>query len=134
MHKLKPAIAILAMLIAGCGSLFGMVQMEKFERAARVYRKAIRWSDFEAACSFLKVEWSENKSPDFNKLKQVKVASYEVKEIVPLKDKRQVRQIVEITYYKINDNVLKTLREDQLWEYDQEEKSWYIQSGLPDFK
>ena len=125
---------MLAILAAGCGGLFGMVQMEKFEWTSRAYRKAIRWSDFEAASAFIKVEGSENKSPDFNKLKRVKVASYEVKEIVPLKDKRQVHQIVEITYYKTNDNVLRTIREDQLWEYDQEEKSWFIQSGLPDFK
>jgi hypothetical protein len=109
--------------------------MEKFEWTSRDYRKAIRWSDFETANSFTKVEGSENKSPDFNKLKLIKVASYELKEMVILKkDKTQVRQIVEITYYKVDDNLLRTLRDVQLWEYDGERKSWYIQSGLPDFK
>jgi len=28
----------------------------------------------------------------------------------------------------------KTLIDDQMWEYDDTEKAWYLRSGLPDFR
>jgi hypothetical protein len=59
---------------------------------------------------------------------------YDVKQVDLAEDKRHVSQVVEIKYYQLDNVVIKTIRDEQLWEYDPKEKSWYLSSGLPPFK
>jgi hypothetical protein len=49
-------------------------------------------------------------------------------------DQTEVRQIVEIGYYRVDEVTLKTMREQQVWAYNPLVKRWYLQSGLPPFK
>ena len=134
MKNIKPAICLLALMVFGCASLRLSKQMERFDMMSRSYADAIEWSDFEAARFFIKDAQPENPPLDFRKLQLVKVTSYEVRQLVISEDKSQVRQIVEVKYYKLNDNVVKTIIDNQLWEYDPAGESWYLQSGLPDFQ
>ncbi|MFC1813701.1 hypothetical protein ACFL03_13535 [Thermodesulfobacteriota bacterium] len=128
------AIPLLALLVFGCASLELSKQMKKFDLTSENYATAIKWSDFEAAYYSSKDAQIESKPPDLSKLKLVKVTSYEVRQFIVSEDKSQVRQIVEINYYKLNYNVVRTILDHQLWEYDPEGKIWYLRSELPDFK
>jgi hypothetical protein len=134
MKKSKLVIPLLALLVFGCASLELSKQMKKFDLMSENYATAIKWSDFEAAYYSSKDTQIESKPPDLSKLKLVKVTSYEVRQFIVSEDKSQVRQIVEINYYKLNYNVVRTILDHQLWEYDPEGKSWYLRSELPDFK
>jgi hypothetical protein len=108
--------------------------MNKFSEASRAYGAAILWSHFEAANLYCKSGGDAGKPPDFEKLKTIKVAMYDVKQVDLAEDKRHVSQVVEIKYYQLDNVVIKTIRDEQLWEYDPKEKSWYLSSGLPPFK
>lgn len=134
MAKIKITLSMLTILLVGCASTMQMVRMERFERTSRNYVKAIRWSDFEVANSFVKVPQPGTGSPDLQKLKQVKVTSCEVKETVLLGDQTKVLRVLEIRYYKFDNITIRTLRDHQVWEYDKEKKGWYLLSGLPDFR
>ncbi len=134
MKKSKFAIPLLALLIFGCASLQLKRQMEKFDLTSKGYANAIKWSDFEAAYNSIKDVQNRSNPPDFRKLKLVKVTAYEVRQLIVSEDKSQVRQIAEINYYKLNYNVVRTVVDHQLWEYDPEVKIWYLRSELPDFK
>jgi len=132
----KPVLPIflLIMMIAGCANLSSKHQMNMFDQISRAFRSAIRWSDFETANNFIKDSQTESNTPDFRKLKNIKVTLYEVKQIIPVNGKSKVRQIVEINYFKLDEMIEKTLVYDQLWEYDAADKRWYLKGGLPDFK
>jgi hypothetical protein len=134
MNKLILTIFLLIMLVAGCSHLSNVKQMQMFDRATASFKDSIRWSEFEIANNLRKDALTENNPPDFKKLKNVMVTSYEVKHVIQMNNKLKVRQIVEINYYKTDSMVEKTLRHDQLWEYDVADESWSLKSRLPDFK
>ncbi len=134
MNKLMPTILLLIMLVAGCSNLFKAKQMNLFDRMTASFKDSIRWSDFQAANYLRKDALTESNPPDFKKLKNIMVTSYEVKQVILMNNKSKVRQIVEINYYKTDNMIVKTLLHDQLWEYDAADKSWYLKSKLPDFK
>jgi len=127
-------IFLLIMLVAGCANLSNVKQMNMFDQVAWSFKDSMRWSDFEAANQLRKDALTESNPPDFNKLKNVRVTSYAVKQIIPMDNKLKVRQIVEISYYKTDNMIEKTLIHDQLWEYDAANESWSLKSRLPDFK
>ena len=134
MNKIKLTIFLLIMLVAGCPNLSNVKQMNMFDWITASFKDSVRWSDFEAANQLRKDAQTESNPPDFKKLKNVRVTSYEVKQIVPMDNKLKIRQIVEINYYKTDNMVEKTLIHDQLWEYDAADESWSLKSRLPDFK
>ena len=134
MKKSKLVIPFLVLLILGCASYQLSRQMEKFDLVAKGYENAIKWSDFPTAYNFNKDSKTGSNPPDFNKLKLVKVTSYEVRQFIVSEDNSQIRQVVEIHYYKANYTVVRTVIDHQLWEYDPEDKNWYLLSGLPDFE
>ena len=134
MNKLMLTIFLLIMLVAGCPNLSNVKQMNMFDQVTWSFKDSIRWSDFETANQLRKDALTESNPPDFKKLKNIMVTSYEVKQIIPMNNKLKIIQIVEINYYKTDNMIEKTLIHDQLWEYDAADKSWSLRSRLPDFK
>lgn len=121
------------LMILGCAGMGTKIKMSNFEDISDAYAQAIRWSDFEKARRFIQASGAGACSSDLNKLKPVKVTSYDVKETVLSEDQSQILQIIEITYYRIDNNVEKTLKTQAIWESDQMGRSWYLTSCLPDF-
>lgn len=134
MNKLMRTIFLLIMLVAGCPNLSNVKQMNMFDQVTWSFKDSIRWSDFETANQLRKDALTESNPPDFKKLKNIMVTSYEVKQIIPMNNKLKIIQIVEINYYKTDNMIEKTLTYDQLWEYDAENESWSLRSRLPDFR
>jgi molybdenum cofactor biosynthesis enzyme len=62
------------------------------------------------------------------------VTSYSVKKVSVSEDQSEVRQTVEIGYYRVDEVTLKTIRDQQVWVYNPIAKRWYLKSGLPLFK
>jgi len=125
---------LFALLFLGCAQAEKLYQDYKFDEMGDTYENAIRWSDFRIANSYRKDAATENNPPDFEKLAQFRVTSYRVKERAELMDQSQVRQTVEIGYFKADSFVEKKITDHQIWEYDGEQRRWYLLTGLPDFK
>ena len=133
--KTETIIGILfALLLLGCSTAEKLYQDYEFGEIGKTYENAIRWSDFRIANGYRKHAPTEDKSPDFEKLAQFRVTSYRVKERAELMDQSQVRQTVEIGYFKVDSFVEKKVTDNQIWEYDGEQRRWYLLTGLPDFK
>ena len=124
----------LLLFVAGCASVSDRLTMNKFGEASSAYGEAILFSHYEAANLYRKSGGAADKPPDFEKLKNIKVAMYDVKQVDLSEDKRHVSQVVEIKYYKQDNMIIKTVRDEQLWEYDPDDNRWYLSSGLPQFK
>ena len=134
MHTRDLAIIILMLVVSGCGTLAQYSKMEEFSETTWAYEKAIRWSEFEYAMIFLEPSERQANPPDESFYKRIKVTDYKIKKTSVSDDKTQASQIVQISYYKIDNMVVKSFSDHQLWEWDTQKKRWYLKSGLPDFK
>lgn len=134
MMRIKLPIFLSILTLVGCvtfAEIKNFNKMSKFAPAAESYAKAVQWSDFEAASFFAK---SLKSKPDLNKLKNIKVISYEVKRITHQREQLKVLQTIDLSYY-IKDRLKeKSLRYQEVWEYDELDGSWYLTSGLPEFE
>jgi hypothetical protein len=125
---------ILVLLISGCGTLTQFRKKEQLSETAQAYEQAIRWSEFEYAMIFLEPSEREANPPDEALYRRIKVTAYKIKKTVLSDDEMQAIQIAEISYYRLDNMIVKSLSDHQLWEWDTEDKRWYLKSGLPDFK
>lgn len=124
------AIFLCGTLLAGCASVFDFRREEVFEDSAKRYGRLIRWSNFESAKSYLA---PTEPGAKITLPKNVRVTDYEVKEMVYAEGKRRVLQIVDISYFLANDPRIKTLQDDQVWEFDSDREAWLLKSGFPHF-
>jgi hypothetical protein len=115
------AIFVCGILFAGCASVFDFRREEVFEDSAKRYGRLIRWSDFENAKAYLAPAPSGTDTPLPT---SVRVTDYEVKQMAYAEGKRQVVQVVDISYYLTKDPRIKTLKDQQLWEFDSDRSVW----------
>ena len=134
MDKLKWIALVLVFLIFGCAGIQTGKKMTLFDDTGRAYLRAIRWGDYETAYAFRNIQGTDNKMPDFQDLRQIRVTAYNVKQTILSEDKSTILRIVDFQYYRITNVTVKNLIDNQKWEYDEEANRWYLTSELPDFK
>lgn len=121
-------------LLAGCAAYTEMKKQDDFSETSRSYEKMIFWSNFDTADSFRDPQDKEAHPLDIEDLKKVKVTGYSVKRVTVSEDQSEVRQVVEIGYYRIDEVKVKTIRDQQVWVYNPTLARWYLHSGLPPFE
>lgn len=134
MNRTSIILALLIGLIVGCSSLKIITPLNAFDKASRAYRHAVSWSEFDVAGTFLKKGDTEKVEKQIELLNQFKVTAYELRTLTVVEADVRVRQVVKISYFNKDDMIVKTLADDQLWEYDPELGSWQLMTGLPKFK
>ena len=132
MGKLKYFVIVLVLLIFGCTQIKTGDRMTLFDDTSRAYDLAIRWGEYEDAFAFKKLSDKEDKLPDFDEYRQIRVTSYKVKKtIVDEKGLSKVLRIVEIQYYRMDNVTVKTFLDRQKWEYNDELDN-KLDAGFPD--
>ena len=134
MNRKLVVVVLLIGVIIGCSSLKIRDPLKAFDKANRAYRNAVSWSEYEVAATFLKNEEEEKVEEQVEQLNQFKVTAYEPRTMTVVEEDVRVRQVVKISYFKKDDMVVKTMADDQLWEYDPELYTWQLVTGLPKFK
>ena len=130
----KYVLSLCVLLLVGCTTVQGLSRLSSLESTSEAYEKAMRWGEYQVASSFIKTQETHGESPNLKKLEKIKITSYKPMERNTSDDKLQAHQTVEIKYYNTDYLIEKTIVDKQLWEYDEEQKAWYLQSALPDFK
>jgi hypothetical protein len=123
---------LLVFLLVGCTSISDYRKIDQLDEANRVFKNAMIWSEFQTAAAFLAPKQAA--AVDLDKLKNVKVTNYNVKKVIISEPKTRVGQIVEISYYKKDVMIERTVTDNQLWEYDDAQAKWVLTSGFPEFK
>ena len=134
MNRTTIVIALLIGLIIGCSSLKIRDPMKAFDEANRAYRQAISWSEYVVAATFLKNEDEEKVEALIEHLNKFRVTAYEPRAMTVVEDDVRVRQVVKISYFKKDNLVVKSIADDQLWEYDPEKHTWLLLTGFPELK
>jgi hypothetical protein len=109
--------------------------MKVFDSATRAYKHAISWSEYAVAAVYLNDNIEEKeKEAQIEHLSQFKVTAYEPRSIEVIEEDVRIRQVVKISYFKRSNMVVKSVADDQIWEYDPEKHTWLLLTGFPKFK
>jgi hypothetical protein len=126
---------VMMLLIMGCASLHEEKEnWMKFDDTSRAYIRALRWGEYEAAYGFKRPPGINDKVPDFEDLRDVRVTFHRVKQTIISEDQMIVMQIVDFQYYRMRNVTVRTITDRQKWEYDKEKERWYLLSDLPHFE
>lgn len=124
----------ICLLLFGCASISGIKRQDRFAEESYGYEYALFFGKYETAYDYTRKYTSHSSSVDFQRLKDFKLTSYEVLTTDVSEDGKRVHQRVEIKYYMIDNLVEKELIDNQLWIYNDQDKRWYLESGLPNLK
>ncbi len=91
----------------------------------------IRWGHFDEAVKYVRARDGSEIPQDIGHIARYRITSYEPGNILITDDGKEARVISLIEYYEIDSGVLKSLQDEQLWWFDEEEKRWYLRSSLP---
>lgn len=125
-------LALLALLVlSGCAATAQRSRLDQFDVTARAYEKALTWSDFERAAEIGGVAIPDKAALD--RLRRVRVISYEQRAADVSPDGTQARRSVQIEFTLEGSMRLRTLMDQQAWRYDEPQGRWLLVSGLPKF-
>jgi hypothetical protein len=130
LRVLAPVLALL--LVTACSSMGA--QRTPRDQTLYTYVSAVRWSDFEAARTYLDPE-TESARPvtdfEMERYKQFQVTGYEVRSSSEPAE-GLYEQVVELRVVNRNTQVERIVTDRQQWRWDAEAKRWWLVSGLPD--
>lgn len=133
MNRISFLMAAVVFFTAGCATIKEKTRMSGFEKVSKAYEQVMLDSDFETAHGF-RDPYAVRETVDLAAYEDFKIVEYQVKNGQVSDDKIQVNQIAEVKYYRIDSLVVRTMRYEQLWKYDEVKKTWFLQTGLPEFK
>ena len=120
-------------LLAGCPKTHAS-KGSALDEVQYAYSAAIRWGDFEGAYNLVDPKVREEHpltDVDFSRYKQVQISGYRDLGGSPLASGEVTREI-EIGVINRNTLAERTVRYRERWRYDEEAKTWWLTSGLPD--
>lgn len=136
-RKTTTLLIVLGMLLlSACASMKGPRAERRdkaFTAALETHRKLVRWGYFEEAAQYLKGKDSALPPPDFNAYRGFKVTGYDIGEQINSDDGNEVRVIAQVEFYEVDSHVAGSVRDTQLWWYDEDAERWYLGSPLPAF-
>ena len=123
-----------AILLQACAAVDDSKKSINLDQTLYYYESAMRWADFSAANSMRRFEGDTVPANKPEKLKHIKVTGYDVLSTNPSDDETKVFITVKISYYDEDNLKLRTLVDNQVWQFDEEQKDWYISTPLPVFE
>lgn len=116
----------------------GCAMVEKDRRAVALqaatngYQSALRWGYFDNALAFLAPE--QRRDPALvEQLAGLRLTGYEVVQPPVIQEDGRATQTVVIDYLRVDTQVVRRMTDRQVWRWDETMKTWWLDSGLPDF-
>ncbi|WP_456375403.1 hypothetical protein [Thiolapillus sp.] len=127
---------LLVFSLGSCETMQSAERKNKMDFDLKLYGHEVRWGEIEALPSYLKPELVEEQAPLAHKPENIRVTEYEL--LVPPREIEEepprVAQTVRINYVFRDRQVVRTLVDKQLWEYDAAAKKWFRANPIPVFK
>lgn len=125
-------IIICCALLVSCGGR--MTKKKALDHTLYQYAKVVRWADYDTALTYFSPDIDKEHKPsrlDIERLKQFNVSSYVAAPILPGETENTIIQDVKLKLYNIHTKREREVIDRQVWEYDSENKRWWLTSGLP---
>lgn len=133
MGRISFIMAVAVLFTFGCGTIKEQTRMSDFDKTAKAYQHIMLESDFETAIEFTNPE-AVPEDIDYTAYEEFKIVDYQVKKNTISEDKLEVTRTIELKYYKIDSLIVRTVRYEQFWTFDEEKGTWLLQTPLPELK
>ena len=134
--RAKAVTALLLLVLSGLLASCIPNQVEKSRSEAfKQYETIIRWSQWDAAISFIAPEYLADHPItrlDMDRLRLFRVTQYAIRSTSVDDDGMTARQTVVIGMFNTSQAVERTIIDEQLWRYNSEAGVWLLWSPLPD--
>lgn len=106
--------------------------MERFDETVKMFEHALLRSNHMTAAQYLKdPDAISTDRQDLNK--NVKIVNFKPIRATVTDDGHGVDRVVEVQFFFVDRNILKTSIYHQKWRYQEEDKCWLLDGGLPEF-
>lgn len=119
-------------VLVACASFSTKKRMERLDETIKAFEHALLRSNFMSAAQYMKdPDAIPTDSQGFNK--NVKIVNFKPVRRSVSDDSCEVDRVVEIQFFYMDRNILKTAIYKQQWRYQEEGKCWVLDSGFPEF-
>ena len=120
-------------LVCGCARMQTEKRMISLDDSVRAYSKMLRWGEYEEAARYILFREREPEKIDIDVLEKIKITGYEVydREITTEQDEASIS--VSIEYYHKDTGIVYSIKDKQIWWFNEEGKRWFLDDTLPDF-
>ena len=108
-------------------------RVDKLDAVVDTYRKLIRWGYFDQAAQYVKARDGSALEADAEELARFKVTGYAVADRWLADTGVEARVLARIDFYEVESGVARSMKDEQLWWYDEADERWYLGSSLPQF-
>ena len=136
MPRLLTRFVLAFLLVSGllnCAQLRSQEQAALLQDSLRGYSNAMRWSDFGAAMAYIERRGEAVNQADLERLKDVRVTSYEIEDRYLSIDKGEAYVSAKIGYHLADSMTVQTITDKQTWWYREDERRWLLDGDLPNF-
>lgn len=135
MRTIVSAVMVAAMVMAltGCATYQHQAKSIELNQRAKLYVKAIRWSDFGSALAMIRVREGAAAKVDLEAFKGIRVTSDNHQLAAVDKESEEATMSAVFEYHLANSATVKRVVQNVQWWYDPEVKTWFIDGTLPAF-
>lgn len=119
-------------VLVACASFSTKKKMERLDETVKMFEHALMRSNFMSAVQFL--EDTEAMPQNYHDLKKtIKIVNFKPIRVSVSDDNLEVDRDVEIQFFRMDRNILKSIMYRQQWRYQEDIKKWRLTSTLPEF-
>ncbi|PLY14395.1 MAG: hypothetical protein C0631_11055 [Sedimenticola sp.] len=122
-----------SLLMPGCQTLEKRDFQVSLDSALAAYAAAMRWGHPAQAYSFLDPSLEQN-TANQEALNNIRVTNYKVFQQPAQTAEDKAQQSVAIQYVLVDEQVEKTLIDNQVWKYEKETQKWTRFNAIPVFE
>ncbi len=133
---LAVGLVLVVMALAACNPIKTFQKRERLTQlnsVVNIYRKLMRWGHYDQAAQYLKARDDSPMLPDFKAMSRYKVSSYTIADQIFSDTDFEAKITAYVDFYNIDTGVALSLRDEQFWWYDEQEKRWNLGSPMMNF-
>ncbi len=127
------SILVSSMLLVGCKTIDDSKEDQLMQARLNLYAKTVRWGALENLYGFLTLD-ERIKAVFPGNLDNIRITDYQVRIPPMMLEQHILSQTVTIEYLFRDTQVIKTMSDNQIWEYNKETKQWFRANPIPEFK
>lgn len=134
MRKGTALLLLTAVLAGSTGCHTNAMVAEQLDRSSRDYNQMLRWREFENACTtFAEKGFREECLKRSMDDRDVSITDYRIRSREIDVEKGEATLVVEIDYYRLPSNRVRTVIYRQKWTYE-EKSGWRVTNLFPPFE
>jgi hypothetical protein len=127
------SLVVLLTVFAGCAQMQQAKQTIQMQDQTNAYRKAIRWSEYEIAVTFVRRRDGSSYSYDEDFYDRIRVVDMEIQNREVFEADGTAIVTSKIKFYHVDYNSVKSLSDRQTWWFDEDSERWFLDGRFPDY-